>query len=640
MMTVRADHSTTSGNNTQTTSGNNSQTTSGNNTQTSQIHLRGGIDDGGDYVAIDLDEMEQVIESDDDLMELYLELGYVILWFKNDELIHTEHDDETKIYLTEDMTGMDIYAKILIGKSTLSTLSVWAYPTPSWIINFDLKGHGGDVAPVRVYNGRTPVMPVNPEDDDWIFKGWFLDPDCTYEFDATDFVYDNVTLYAKWVRKAKNLELTFLEPFPGLDVQQISVYSDDAGVSIRNRTEWEPVGTPTDETVFEEGMAYTASFRIVLTDDREFPELLDDAYKSELVGVKGDMSLMVARYPLDGEFVGNAWLDIEPVDAMANRVKVTITYIPRYDASDLRISGRSLTLYDTIAIAFKIDKSSLEGKYHDPYLVVTQAGHDTKLTKYEDNGTQYVFSYRVSPHMMAEKVIVKPHALSASNLDVIGESMEYSVETYCRNMLNNQKYQGEEYATFRRLCVDILRYGDAAQIYANYKTDQLATAGLTAEQLAMGTDVSVPMSYVTVKDKWYETVSEEDARAAIDAAALYLEGAVNIQFKFTTPDLTGLWVVVTDGLNVMENCIPDPAKTDDKGRYYVNFANLNAGQMRKTVYATVVDRDKRISNTFRYSIESYVYGMKGKGVPHLDNLLDAMMRYGDSAANYVAEKNG
>ena len=58
--------------------------------------------------------------------------------------------------------------------------------------------------------------------------------------------------------------------------------------------------------------------------------------------------------------------------------------------------------------------------------------------------------------------------------------------------------------------------------------------------------------------------------------------------------------------------------------------------MRKTVYATMMKGNKKVSNTYRYSIESYAASMKGKGVPNLDNLLDAMMRYGDSAAAYAS----
>ncbi|MBR4733369.1 MAG: hypothetical protein IK081_11445, partial [Lachnospiraceae bacterium] len=101
----------------------------------------------------------------------------------------------------------------------------------------------------------------------------------------------------------------------------------------------------------------------------------------------------------------------------------------------------------------------------------------------------------------------------------------------------------------------------------------------------------------------------------------------------------GLRVVVTGdlaGADVLGEYATDASLIDTKGRYYVTFSKLNAGQMRKTVYATVMKGDKKVSNTYRYSIESYVASMRTEeGTTPLDKLLDAMMRYGDSAAAYV-----
>ena len=114
---------------------------------------------------------------------------------------------------------------------------------------------------------------------------------------------------------------------------------------------------------------------------------------------------------------------------------------------------------------------------------------------------------------------------------------------------------------------------------------------------------------------------------------------VNIQFKFTADDLTGLKVVVTDGENVLETLTPDPSDKDTNGRYYVTFGKLNAGQMRKTVYATVMQGTKKVSNTMQYSIESYAAAQSNSTVANLPELLHAMMRYGDSA-KAVAEMLG
>lgn len=304
----------------------------------------------------------------------------------------------------------------------------------------------------------------------------------------------------------------------------------------------------------------------------------------------------------------------------------------------LKIAKKSLTLYDTIAIDFKIPKESMEG-YHDPFLLVTMNDEVSRITEYSEDGELYKFTYRVAPHHMGDKVTAVPHALNASGADVAGEAFRYSVAEYCYNMLNKEAYQTAAYAKLRRLLVDILLYGDAAQNYAGYKTNALVGANLTAQQRAMGTDVSAQMTYQTVKEPNAATVSDEVKRASMEAAALYLEAAVNILFKYTASDLNGLRVVVTGdlaGADVLGEYATDASLIDTKGRYYVFFGGLNAGQMRKTVYATVMKGDKKVSNTYRYSIESYVASMRTEeGTTPLDKLLDAMMRYGDSAAAYV-----
>ena len=341
----------------------------------------------------------------------------------------------------------------------------------------------------------------------------------------------------------------------------------------------------------------------------------------------------------DTEFFmnGNKMIVDEIVKGSGGTAKV-VSSIKAKAAVPFKITKKSLTIYDTISIDFKVPAEAVAA-YHDPYLMVTQNGEETKLTEYREDGGLLIFSYRVAPHQMGDAATAVPHALNADGRDVTGEPFTYSVAEYCYNMLNKEAYQTAAYAKLRRLLVDILLYGDAAQVYAGYKTNSLVGANLTAAQRAMGTDVSAQMTYQTVKEPNAATVSDEVKRASMETAALYLEAAVNILFKYTASDLNGLRVVVTGdlaGADVLGEYATDASLIDTKGRYYVTFSKLNAGQMRKTVYATVMKGDKKVSNTYRYSIESYVASMRTEeGTTPLDKLLDAMMRYGDSAAAYV-----
>ena len=71
-------------------------------------------------------------------------------------------------------------------------------------------------------------------------------------------------------------------------------------------------------------------------------------------------------------------------------------------------------------------------------------------------------------------------------------------------------------------------------------------------------------------------------------------------------------------------------------RYSVDFGGLTAQQMAVPVYAAIYEGDTAISNTLQYSISSYYAKQYNNDGSNLDNMLIAMIRYGDSAANYFA----
>ena len=57
--------------------------------------------------------------------------------------------------------------------------------------------------------------------------------------------------------------------------------------------------------------------------------------------------------------------------------------------------------------------------------------------------------------------------------------------------------------------------------------------------------------------------------------------------------------------------------------------------MSETVYLTVYKNGVAVSNTLSYSIESYAYSKQTSTDENLTNLLEAMMKYGNSAYAYV-----
>ena len=319
---------------------------------------------------------------------------------------------------------------------------------------------------------------------------------------------------------------------------------------------------------------------------------------------------------------------------MKNAIREANGEAPIVEDTALSITSKTLTLYDCIAIEFRVPAPTASSEYHDYFMVVYMNGIGAEVYP-EQKDDMLIFTVKVGPHMLGDEVVAEPHAIDAQGQEVIGQRMRYSVKTYCMNILTKDSFSGSEYADLRKLCVDILKYGDAAQTYAGYKMDTLASDDLTDAQRQQGTNHSTPPTYNTVKNKTYATVSDSARLAEISSVALYLEGTVNIQYKVTAADLSGLRLVVTDGMNELGECVPKPTYKDSKGRYCVNFDGLNAGQMKKTVYATVMKGNKKVSNTYRYSIESYANSMGNSSVANLGKLLTSMMDYGDSAAEYA-----
>lgn len=69
-------------------------------------------------------------------------------------------------------------------------------------VHFDKNGHGGagTIADLtNVLAGATITAPSDPEDDTYVFQGWFKEPGCVNAWDfENDVMEETMTLYAKW----------------------------------------------------------------------------------------------------------------------------------------------------------------------------------------------------------------------------------------------------------------------------------------------------------------------------------------------------------------------------------------------------------------------------------------------------------
>ena len=296
----------------------------------------------------------------------------------------------------------------------------------------------------------------------------------------------------------------------------------------------------------------------------------------------------------------------------------------------LRFSSASLTLQDNIAINLKARTTLFtEVGYTDPYVVFELNGVETVVTESYTSGKNTVFDFtNIAPHQMNDRVTATLYA-KYNGEEYEGYSYVYGVFAYCDNMLS--KYTTDEYAKLRTLLVDLLNYGAESQMYTGYKTDNLVNGFLTEEQKAWGTASS--RTYENLLAPAYETINHPSV--TWKAAGLNLKDRVEIRVKFLADDINNLVIKVRDDNGNNWEIKADKFEAIPEGGYYAYFNGLNAGMMSEPVYFTVYDGEQKVSNTLRYSVESYAYSKVNGTDAALSTLVQAMMKYGDAAYSYV-----
>ena len=294
------------------------------------------------------------------------------------------------------------------------------------------------------------------------------------------------------------------------------------------------------------------------------------------------------------KFIGSEeqWNEIEK----AEDFDAGTSYEMEYKALDF--VGASVTLNSDLRVNYKVDGSLFEDCYESPYVVFTMCGEETTVEEYTVQDGSYVFSFDgISPAMMNENISAVLYA-TYDGAELSAKTRDYSIATYCRNLL--RMYTSDAYATMRTLLVDMLNYGAASQNYTGYNTDSLANGKLTDEQAALGTkDVR---EYESLFDKDYAVC--ESPAAEWKSAGLVLGDSVTMRFRLATDCLDDITIkIVGDGGEW--TVTSDELFEEADGGCYVYFDGFTASQMSEAGYVTAYIGDTAVSNTLRYSIESY-----------------------------------
>lgn len=315
----------------------------------------------------------------------------------------------------------------------------------------------------------------------------------------------------------------------------------------------------------------------------------------------------------------------------------------------LRVTTYNLTLSAGIAVNFKTKKTTAD-KFDKISLVVKK--YDASKKAYETtviddvyvDGTNVAGKFtKIAPQCMADNMIV---TFDAERDGVVYEGtipFEISVRDYVMGQLNKQTSATSTAALY----VDMLNYGTVAQDYMKYNQTDYINSQMTDTQKKWAS-ASIT-EYTDSQNSSYVVCANPTAKWR--TAALVLESAVDFKLSFSDPnngttltDISNLQIKVQleNGTVMWFNPQDNPecfSPYGTQGRWNFQTRDIAVADLVSPVYFTICDKDgKAVSNTFRYSAESFTMRQSGTTEKNrLRVLLDSMQVYAKSAYNYTVK---
>ena len=299
----------------------------------------------------------------------------------------------------------------------------------------------------------------------------------------------------------------------------------------------------------------------------------------------------------------------------------------------LRRRGNALSLESSITLATYITKDVVD-YYDEVYAEFTRNGKTEKVYPSDktltSNSTVYcIFDYTgISPQALGDNVSITFYGIK-DGVTYNGNAYKYSATEYIKSTLKSTTS-----AKLKTLLVDLVYYGEACQVYQNYKTDNLLTDILTDEQKAFHS--TGDLNLTNIKNSKYSLC---DNRLVKFGTALRLNNSVEmaIPMNMTNVTLEELSLKVKIGSRTLTYSYSKNPENFEKGKdgyWYFYFDGVYANQMSDEVLITAYKGSEQVSYTLKYSVESYAATVTDA---KLKAVTDAMMRYGNSAKAYAGK---
>lgn len=287
------------------------------------------------------------------------------------------------------------------------------------------------------------------------------------------------------------------------------------------------------------------------------------------------------------------------------------------NGKQFKINSAYLVLVQDINVIYR---TTLPDGFTNPRMVFEFNGEETTVTEYtvDENG-RYCYAFTdVFPQKMGDNICATLYA-TVGGVEVSVCIPTYSVRQYCINQLNKNPDNN-----LKRMISDLLVYGEKTQIYQNYKTDELVTAGL---DLTPSTFDALDASY-----NKQELIGESDPNIRYSSARLELKSDMIVLLGITASDPTPYTFEVTT--NGKTRVFTSDDLYYDNGRYYLSFKGVWATQYDDVITAVIKKDGVQVSQTLKYSVYTYIQKNQGTSDEKLCELLKAIYNYGESAKLY------
>lgn len=328
------------------------------------------------------------------------------------------------------------------------------------------------------------------------------------------------------------------------------------------------------------------------------------------------------------------------------------------DGIGAKLAGYSLSLTGNIGVNFYMELSNDIVNDESAYMnfilpngttskVYVSGTHEdgstaTTDTTVKDGVTYYVFTCEVAAKEMTSDIQAQ---MIGNNGEKKGTVHTYTVKEYADYILSHMS--ADESLTSRatiQLVKGMLNYGGAAQKYFGYKTDKLASDGLTLTG-AVFNDTSIINNITNEANK--ASVTCANAKVTFKSAYLSLNSTtdlcVYVQFAddvTVKEDMFAIWCN-TDQISKDQY---EVTKVNEENCYKITLHGMKASMLNEK-YAFYVELSDTEYAELAYGADSYAYTVMSSACDNINNIeslrevVKALYAYGSCAQEYEYYKN-